>query len=104
MAQVRSFLKILGVLGAFLTFGHVAQAQEGSDGWSLCNRTSFVIEAAIGRPEGNGITVEGWIKLQPGSCKLALAGPLEPKLQYRQGPRRRHPAPAGRGGRRVQRH
>ena len=82
MAQVRSFLKFLGVLGAFLAFGHSAQAQEGADGWSLCNRTSFIIEAAIGRPEGNGMTVEGWIKLQPGSCKLALAGPLEPKFHF----------------------
>ena len=82
MAQVRSFLKILGVLGAFLAFGHAAQAQEGADGWSLCNRTSYIIEAAIGRPEGNGMTVEGWIKLQPGSCKLALPGPLEPKFHF----------------------
>lgn len=82
MAQVRLFLKILGVLGAFLAFGHSAKAQEGADGWSLCNRTSYIIEASIGRPEGSGITVEGWIKLQPGGCKLALSGPLEPKFHF----------------------
>ncbi|KCZ92108.1 DUF1036 domain-containing protein [Hyphomonas johnsonii] len=82
MAQVRSFLKFLGVIGAFMAFGSAAHAQDNADGWSLCNRTSYVIEAAIGRPQGAGITVEGWTKLQPGTCKLALPGPLEPKFHF----------------------
>ena len=79
MVQVRLFLRCVGMLACLLGFVLPAAAQ---DGWKLCNRTSYIIEASIGRPEGTGITVDGWIKLQPGSCKLALAGPLEPKFHF----------------------
>ena len=79
MVQVRLFLRSVGMLACLLGFVLPAAAQ---DGWKLCNRTSYIIEASIGRPEGTGITVDGWIKLQPGSCKLALAGPLEPKFHF----------------------
>ena len=81
MAQVRSFLKGLVFLAASLALPAIAQAQEG-DGWKLCNKTSYIIEAAVGRPVGGSINVDGWIKLQPGSCQLALKGPLEPKYHF----------------------
>ncbi len=70
-----------------------AAAQQGS-GWTLCNETSYVIEAATARPEGQGIVVEGWTKLRPGACKLALAGPLTPGIHFLYG----RSSPAHRGG------
>ena len=69
MAPVRLFLSGLALLFIGL-FTPSAQAQS-SQGWSLCNKTSFVIEAAIGRPEGSGVVVEGWTKLRPGACEVA---------------------------------
>ncbi len=83
MVLERLFLKAAAILAALAGLGAPALAQAtGATGWTLCNRTSFIIEAAVGRPEGTGITVDGWIKLQPGTCKLALAGPLQPATHY----------------------
>lgn len=66
-------------------------------GWQLCNQTSYVIEAATGRFEGQGVTVEGWTRLRPGSCEVALDGPLEPGVHYLFG----RSSSAHRGGRKV---
>lgn len=79
MVQVRLFLKCLSALACFVGVSLPAVAQ---DGWKLCNRTSYIVEAAVGKPEGSGITVDGWIKLQPGSCKIAVPGPLDPKFHF----------------------
>ncbi|HRX74944.1 MAG TPA: DUF1036 domain-containing protein [Hyphomonas sp.] len=85
MALVRSFRNVLATLALAVIFpGITAAAQEGGkkDGWSLCNKTSYIIEAAIGVPEEKDITVEGWLKLQPGECKVAVEAPLEPKYHF----------------------
>ena len=36
-----------------------AAAQGNSNGWDVCNETSYIIEAATGRYEGQGVVVEG---------------------------------------------
>jgi uncharacterized membrane protein len=54
-----------------------APAQAEPNGWELCNQTSFILEAATGRTEGRGVVVEGWTRLRPGECKVALQGPLK---------------------------
>lgn len=82
MALERWFLRIVALVllaAAALLLPSNAEAQEG---WRLCNRTSYVIEAAVGHEQGSGITVEGWTKLQPGTCRIALAGPLTPGMHY----------------------
>ncbi len=82
MAQVRLFLSCLVlafIAGAILSPGADAQSTRG---WKLCNKTSYVIEAAIARPDGKGLIVEGWTKLAPGTCKLALKGPLEADIHF----------------------
>ena len=86
MALARSFRNVLAALAAVLVFPGLAAAAEDAaaakDGWKLCNKTSYIIEAAVGRPEGTGITVEGWLKLQPGTCTMAATAPLEPKFHF----------------------
>ena len=64
--------------------GSVAGAPKAgaAGGWEVCNRTSYVLEAAAGHYEGQGVTVEGWTRLRPGACALALKGPLEPGVHY----------------------
>jgi uncharacterized membrane protein len=63
--------------------GQSGSAQSGSgSGWDLCNQTSFVLEAATGRPENKSVIVEGWTRIRPGECKAALAGPLKPDVYF----------------------
>lgn len=80
-AAVFAFVPLAAPLGA----GAQRPAPElpGSPGgWQLCNLTSYVIEAAAGHYEGQGVTVEGWTRLRPGSCEVALSAPLEPGVHY----------------------
>lgn len=100
MAQVRLSFKIiailLGLVAAVLIPGPV-EAQRQPDGWSVCNNTSFIVEAATGRFEDQGIVVEGWKRLRPGACDVVLEGPLEPGIHYLFG----RSSSAHRGGRRY---
>ncbi|MEO1100639.1 MAG: DUF1036 domain-containing protein [Pseudomonadota bacterium] len=80
MVPVRLFLS--GLVLLLLAFSAQSAEAQANRGWELCNETSFVIEAAIGRPEGSGIVVEGWTKLRPGTCETTLAGPLTPGVHF----------------------
>ncbi len=66
---------------ALLIVAPQAMAQQ-QQGWKVCNQTSFVIETATGRPEGAAVVVEGWTRLRPGECRIALAAPLQPAVHY----------------------
>ena len=85
MAQVPLSIKI--VLGFFaialtLALPVSAAAQANSDGWEVCNETSYIIEAATGRYEGQGVVVEGWTRLRPGACEKVIEGALQPGIHY----------------------
>jgi uncharacterized membrane protein len=104
MAQVRLFSRsIFAGLGLWLLAGLTglgsgpAEAQARQQGWTLCNRTSYVIEAAVARYEGQGVVVDGWKRLRPGACELALAGELKPGVHYLFG----RSSTAHRGGRKI---
>ena len=100
MAQVRlSINKLLAILAVALTIalpGNAA-AQGATQGWSACNQTSYIIEAATGHYEGQGIVVNGWTRLRPGACEVLLEGPLTPGIHYLFG----RSSTAHRGGRRI---
>jgi len=68
--------------GASFVYTAQAQAPTAGDGWTVCNKTSFIAEAAIGRPDGSAVIVEGWLRLRPGECRVALPGPLEPGAHF----------------------
>lgn len=63
-------------------WGAGSASAQRADGWQVCNKTSFVIEAAVARYEGQGVIVEGWRRLRPGACETALEGPLRPGIHY----------------------
>jgi len=68
----------LGALAALVLVLIIpSSAQSGQKGWRLCNRTSYIVEAATGRPDGLDVIVEGWKRLRPGDCELAAPAPLE---------------------------
>jgi uncharacterized membrane protein len=85
MAQARLFasLALTGLMWilALLALSAPAHAQQrptanAPGGWQLCNETSFVLEAATGKPNGSAIQVRGWLRLRPGQCVIAAATPL----------------------------
>jgi len=92
MALARSFNKA-GVFAAaagaafaalFMFAGSASaqQQQRQASGWQICNETSFVLEAATGRPDNRTIQVQGWTRLRPGECRMAVGAPLARGTHY----------------------
>ncbi len=91
MAPARSFIKAGAIaavsaaaLAAFVASSGNAGAQQRqrANGWQICNETSFVLEAATARPDGRAILVQGWTRLRPGECRLAVGAPLARGTHY----------------------
>jgi uncharacterized membrane protein len=80
----RRFLKLAPVaaLLALVLPTLPPSSAQSSEGWRLCNETSFVLEAATGRPENQSVIVEGWTRLRPGECRVALPAPLKPGVYF----------------------
>lgn len=46
--------------------------------YSLCNKTSYVLSAAIGYVDGDRLATRGWWRLRPGQCKVVLTEQTNP--------------------------
>jgi len=73
----QGFLGLCALAAAALGFlqsspAHAAKAQ----GWVVCNATSYILQTAVARPQGNKQIVEGWIRMRPGECRQAVRAPL----------------------------
>ena len=91
MAPARSFHKagvfaiiVCAAFAALAAFANHAGAQQQrqANGWQICNETSFVLEAATARPDGRAILVQGWTRLRPGECRIAVGAPLARGTHY----------------------
>lgn len=49
---------------------------------TLCNRTSYRMEAAIGLEKRANVETRGWFRLDPGECRQVLDGPLDVDMVY----------------------
>ncbi len=70
---------------AALAFAGSAMAQQqerAPNGWQICNETTYVLEAATARPDGRSIQVQGWTRLRPGECRVAVGAPLARGTHY----------------------
>jgi uncharacterized membrane protein len=90
MAQAPSFAKALaslaiGIAAALFVLAAptpAAAQQAATDGWVVCNETSYIIETAVGRPDGRAVMVRGWVRLLPGECRQAAPQPLARGVHY----------------------
>ncbi|MEO0465983.1 MAG: DUF1036 domain-containing protein [Pseudomonadota bacterium] len=81
MVLERWFRSALGALALITALALPANAQD-DDGWMVCNKTSYVLKAAVARPEGQSVFVDGWSKIRPGTCEVAMEGPLTPGVHF----------------------
>ena len=49
---------------------------------TLCNRTSYQMDAAIGLEKRANVTTRGWFRLDPGQCRQVLDGALDADMVY----------------------
>jgi uncharacterized membrane protein len=49
---------------------------------TLCNRTSYRVEAAIGLEKHASVSTRGWFRIDPGQCQQVLDGALDADLVY----------------------
>jgi uncharacterized membrane protein len=48
----------------------------------LCNRTSYVVEAAIGIEDKGAAATRGWFRVDPGQCRPVMQGTVEAERVY----------------------
>ncbi len=46
--------------------------------YSLCNKTSYALSAAVGYVDGDRLATRGWWRLRPGQCKVVLTEQTNP--------------------------
>ena len=66
------------VLAALLTVFVSAAATSAEAKYSLCNKTSYTLSAAIGYVDGDRLAPRGWWRLRPGQCKVVLTEQTNP--------------------------
>jgi uncharacterized membrane protein len=74
--MIRGFLCTIAAPIALLT---VTQARAEL---TLCNRTSFRMEAAIGLEKRANVAARGWFRIDPGQCRQVMDGPLDADMVY----------------------
>lgn len=67
------------VVAAFALLALPASARAD---FQLCNRMSYVVEAAVGLQEGGALTTRGWFRIDPGQCRATLDGTVTAERFY----------------------
>jgi uncharacterized membrane protein len=62
--------------------GSLACAAPARAELELCNRTSYILYAAIAVQGKKSETTQGWTRIVPGDCKTAIAEPLTRDIYY----------------------
>jgi uncharacterized membrane protein len=71
------------IRGFILTIAaSVALAASARAELTLCNRTSYRMDVAIGLEKRANVETRGWFRLDPGQCRQALDGTLDADMVY----------------------
>ena len=65
---------LLALPAAAVSF--LASSEPALAGLKLCNRMSYVVEAAIGIDEKSATATRGWFRIDPAGCRVVLQGTL----------------------------
>jgi uncharacterized membrane protein len=49
---------------------------------TICNRTSYLMDAAFGTEKRATVATRGWFRIEPGQCRQVLDGPLDADMVY----------------------
>ena len=49
---------------------------------TLCNRTSYRVEVAIGVEKSGAVSTRGWFRTDPGACRRVIETPLDADMIY----------------------
>jgi uncharacterized membrane protein len=71
--------RTLALLIAVLPLVAAAPAQADL---TLCNRTSYRMQTAIGIEHRANVETRGWFRLDPGECRKVVDGPLDADMTY----------------------
>src|SRR5579862_745010 len=65
------------LLAALCTWAAPARAD-----LQVCNRMSYVVEAAIGIDDKGATTTRGWFRVDPGQCRTVIQGEVTAEAVY----------------------
>ncbi len=75
--MIRGLIYNIAASTVLLAAAHPAQAE-----LTLCNRTSYRMEAAIGLEKRANVATRGWFRIDPGECKQVVDGALDADMVY----------------------
>jgi len=75
--MIRAPLLTIAALGAALAASAPACAE-----LTLCNRTSYRMDAALGLEKRANVATRGWFRLDPGQCRQVVDGALDADMVY----------------------
>ena len=76
--MIRGFACIIAAASATL----VPAATPAHAELTLCNRTSYRVEAAIGLEKRANVATRGWFRIDPGACRQVVDGALDADMVY----------------------
>ena len=76
--MIRHFDLTLAVAGVAL----IAAAMPARAELTLCNRTSYQMDAAIGLEKRANVVTRGWFRIDPGQCRQVVDGALDVDMVY----------------------
>ena len=76
-ARSRLVLGIVFIIVALLALPFPAFAD-----LRLCNRTSYVLDLALGLEDKGSAASRGWFRVEPGQCRIVLQGAIEAEHLY----------------------
>ena len=71
----RSIYSLLGLCTALAAYPAHAEL-------TLCNRTSYRLDAAIGLEKRANVATRGWFRIDPGQCRQVVDGALDVDMVY----------------------
>jgi uncharacterized membrane protein len=75
--RLRLAARTVGLAAFVLSLGATAHAD-----LQLCNRMSYVVQAAVGLEQNGVVTTRGWFRIDPGQCRTVLEGSAEADAYY----------------------